>query len=569
VVVTFGITCGISPGKGAYGSDVRQSRPGTRRFRRRLRRRTARVKASLAGRTGVGRLRLGTAGSSPWLRRGVLAAALLVVAFVPYPQQGVPSLAASVGCRAFCHQAQQQDMLKWAITPLPGSWDVDSGPAGTVPASGQAYAAVGDGVVAVGIDMTVYAYRIRDHAALWSVPLTGFPAGAAIVSVRTWPDEVTAGVSYPGKDGVMARTEVVISDGPDGSGVQENEFPAAMFGGAVGGSATYTVVVGPTAVTSYDNATGRVRWQYLTGLAQTWQSDGLYLYVTEAAGGVRSINTATGAERELVATTASTVAGITPTATATFAGTLSEAFDNVLLFSGAGGVTAYSASTGVRLWFLPGTVPDGADPVQDKLYLTRESSLLEVDPLTGRVQASAPGLGTGMYVVRDGVALGFDQESDGANGAAWGYDISTQHVVLSASPLGWPHFFIDLSGLGGGAAPDGDLVVVAACAQVGPAVQPAPTASPSPSTSDSLPLGPSPSASGSALFSVPPSPSLSPSPSPSASPGTDSPSPSPSTSLSPSISPSASTSSSPTPSPSPSTSPALTCQRPELVALGL
>jgi hypothetical protein len=534
---------------------VRQSRPGTRRFQRRLRRRAARVKASLAGRTGAGPLRLGTAGSSPWLRRGVLAAALLVVAFVPYPQQSVPSLAASVGCRVFCHQTQQ-DMLKWIVAPMPGSWDVGSGPAGMVPASGQAYAAVGNGVVVLGTDMTVYAYRIRDHSKLWSDQLTGFPTGSAIISVRTWPDEVTAGVSYPGKDGVMARTEVVI---PDGSGTQENEYPAAMFGGAVGGSATYTVVVGPTAVTSYDNVSGRVRWRYLTGSTQTWQSDGQYLYVTGTAGGVRSINTATGAEREIVPTAASIEAGITaPEATATFAGTLSEAFDNVLLFSDADGVTAYSASTGVRLWFLPGAVPDGADPVQGKFYLTRESSLLEVDPQTGRVLASAPGLGTGMYVVRDGVALGFDPESDGASGAAWGYDISAQRVVLSASPLGWPHFFIDLSGLGGGASPDGDLVVVAACAQVGPAVQPSPTASPSPSTSGSLTLGPSPSTSGSALFSAPPSPSPSTSGSPSPSTGT-----SPSTSISPSAS------TSPTPSPSPSTAPALTCQRPELVALGL
>jgi hypothetical protein len=177
-------------------------------------------------------------------------------------------------------------------------------------------------------------------------------------------------------------------------------------------------------------------------------------------------------------------------------------------------------------------VPDGADPVQGKFYLTRESTLLEVDPQTGRVQASAPGLGTGMYVVRDGVALGFDPESDGASGAAWGYDISAQRVVLSASPLGWPHFFIDLSGLGGSAAADGDLVVIAACAQAGPVIQPSPSTQPDP--------GPS----GSGLLSAPPSPSA----------GT-----SPSTSLSPS----------PSPSPTATASAVQPCLRPELVALGL
>jgi hypothetical protein len=45
---------------------------------------------------------------------------------------------------------------------------------------------------------------------LWTQTLTGFPAGAAIVSVRTWPGEVTAGVSFTSA-GHLERTEVVIS----------------------------------------------------------------------------------------------------------------------------------------------------------------------------------------------------------------------------------------------------------------------------------------------------------------------------------------------------------------------
>jgi hypothetical protein len=499
---------------------VRQSRPGTRRFLRRLRRRASQVTSSWRSRSGFGRLSLGTAGPSPWLRRGVLAAALLGVAFLPYPQPSAPAVAGTVTCRAFCH-GTQQNMLRWTL-PLPGQWDVDSEPAGTVPASGQAYAAVGDGVVAVGTGMTVHAYSIRDHKQLWQPDaLTGFPADAAIISVRTWPGEITAGVSFTGKGGVPQRTEVVI---PDATGVQEDAYPAAVSGGAVAASASagYTVIVGPTAVISYDNATGRVRWQRTIGsVPLTWQSDGQYLYVTEAAGALRRIDMVTGADVVVVPSAGSE--------TATFAGTLDEAFDGVLLFADASGVTAYSGSTGAQLWSLAGAVPDGADPVQGKIYLTVGSTLVAVAPLTGRQQATAPGLGSEMYAVRDGVALGFDPDDDGT---AWGYDLSAQRAVLSATGLGSPHFFIDLSGLGGSAAADGDLVVIAACAQAGPVIQPSPSTQPDP--------GPS----GSGLLSAPPSPSA----------GT-----SPSTSLSPS----------PSPSPTATASAVQPCLRPELVALGL
>jgi hypothetical protein len=458
----------------------------------------------------------------------VLAAALLGVAFLPYPEPSAPALAGTVTCRAFCH-GTQQNMVRWDVA-LPGQWDVDSEPAGTVPASGQAYASVGDGVVAVGTGMTVYAYAIRDHKQLWQPDvLTGFPASAAIVSVRTWPGEITAGVSYTGKGGVQLRSEVVI---PDGTGVQEDVYPAAVSGGAVAASASagYTVIVGPAAVTSYDNSTGRIRWQHTIGAVPlTWQSDGQFLYVTEAAGALRRLDMVTGAD--------SVVVPYTAVVTATFAGTLDAAFDGVLLFGDAGGVTAYSGSTGARLWSLAGAVPAGADPVQQRLYLTTGSTLLAVAPLTGRVLATAPGLGSGMYTVRDGVALGFDPGDDGT---AWGYDISAQRAVLSATGLNSPHFFIDLSGLGGSASTDGDLVVIAACAQAGPVIQPSPTAEPTPA------------ASGSGLLSAPPSPS------PSASPSSGT-SPSGSTSPSPSASP----------SPTVSTFPVQPCLRPELVALGL
>jgi hypothetical protein len=67
--------------------------------------------------------------------------------------------------------------------------------------------------------------------------------------------------------------------------------------------------------------------------------------------------------------------------------------------------------------------------------------------------------------VRGGVALGLDQ---GASGEAWGYDLSAQRVIWTASHLPWPHYFVDTSGIGGSAEPDGATVVVAACGKLGP-----------------------------------------------------------------------------------------------------
>jgi PQQ-like domain len=493
-----------------------------------------------ARRTGISRLSLGTAGSSPWLRRGALVAALLVVAFLPYPSQSTPSLVGAAGCRT-CH-AGELKMLRWTL-PLAGSWDVEPGLAGTMPSAGQAYAAVGNGVAAIGTGMMVYVYATRNHALLWQDTLTGFPSSAAIISVRTWPYEVTVGVSYPGKNGATLRTEVVL---PDSSGLQEsdNEYPAAPFGGAVAGNALSTVVLGQGSVTSYDNQTGHIRWQRPIGTgSQGWQTDGQYLYVTESAGSIRMIDTTTGAEQEIVPSSSSTLSA----GTAVFDGTLNEAFDGVLLFSNAGGVTAYSGSTGAWLWSTSSAVPDGADPIQHRIYLTKGSSLLGVNPLNGKVEGTAPGLGTGMYVVRGGVALGLDQD---ANGAAWGYDIGAQRVVMASSGLGWPHYFADLSGVGGSAGETGHLVVIAACAQVGPVPQPTP----------------SPTPSSSALLSGPPSPTSSQPPSGQASLAQNSPGrTSPGQTASGQTSPSQSASASPTPSvtlPQP-------CLKPELVALNL
>ncbi len=259
---------------------------------RRIRRRAARGVA--------GRIRLGRAGASPRLRRWVLAVVLLGVALIPYPLAAAYSGTPAAACRPGCLGGQVSALIRWT-TALPGTWAVQPGLTGTVPASGLAYVSVGDGLVVVGAGLTVYGYSARTGAPLWTQTLTGFPAAAAIVSVRTWPGEVTAGVTYA-RSGHSQRTEVVIS-GLDGTVTRS--YPAAVFGGAVAASAQYTVIVGTTAVTSYDNATGKVRWSRSTGpVAQAWRTAGSTLYMAESEGGfeasdpvtaLRKINLVTGA----------------------------------------------------------------------------------------------------------------------------------------------------------------------------------------------------------------------------------------------------------------------------------
>jgi putative pyrroloquinoline-quinone binding quinoprotein len=487
-----------------------------------------------AARGFIGRIRLGTAGPSPRLRRWALAAVLLGVTLVPYPSPGPVAGAPVAACRSGCRPGSVPSMIRW-IRPLPGSWQVISGLTGTAPASGLAYVSVGYGVAAVGIGLTVYGYSSKNGAPLWSDTLTGFPAGAAIVSVRTWPGEVTAGVTYPGA-GHLKRVEVIIS-GP--AGLPSGRYPAAVYGGAVQGSAQSTVIVGAKTVTSYDNATGHVRWSVPTGqVPQAWRADGGTLYVAQSAGGflgsapvtaLLKIDMATGAEIT-----------VRPLEGLSYAGTLSAAFDGVILFSSAAGVTAYDGTTGASLWSVPGAVPEGTDPRKDRIYLTAGSNLSAVNPATGRVTATASGSAVdgsaGMYVVRDGVVLGLDQ---GAGGDAWGYNLGAQRVTLAAAGLPWPHYFIDLSGVGGSADPVSDLVVIAACAQL---------ASAPPSSSSSR------TASATSASSVPSGPSVTFTATPD---------------VTATGSPATSVSVSSTPSPDASTAAMQGCLRPELVALSL
>ena len=495
-MITFGATGGLGRPKFSYGGGVRQQ-PARRVRRRKRRRAMQRLLARMrrrAERRILGRIRLGTAGASPRLRRWVLALVLVGVALVPYPAQGAAGGAPAPACRSGCRGGRPApSMVAWT-RPLPGSWDVVSGLTGTVPAAGLAYVSVGHDVAALGIGLTVYGYSARSGALLWSQTLTGFPADAAIVSVRTWPGEVTAGVSYT-RAGHLQRTEVVISAA---SGSLTGRYPAAPFGGAVGGTAQYTVIVGPTAVTSYDNATGHLRWQRPTGpVAQAWRTDGSSLYVAESASGFLGSAPVTALRRIDLATGAEYV--VQPLEGLSFPGTLSAAFDGVVLFSSAGGVTAYNGTTGAWLWFKGGAVPEGTDPHKQRIYLTEGSNLVGVNPLTGRITATASGSAVngsaGVYVVRDGVALGLDQ---GAGGDAWGYDVSAQRVTLAAPGLPWPHYFVDPDGVGGSADPASNTVVIAACTQLAPA-SPRPTVSPAPlSTPTSALTIPSAPASGSA-----------------------------------------------------------------------
>jgi hypothetical protein len=390
-------------------------------------------------------------------------------------------------------------MVRWT-KPLPGAWNVVPGLAGTVPASGLAYASVADGVAAVGAGLTVYGYAARNGTLLWQVTLTGFPADASIVSVRTWQGEVTAGVSYQAAGKALGsgrqRTEVVISAA---SGTEVRRYPAAVFGGAVAGTPKYTVIVGTTAVTSYDNATGHIRWQRPTGqVPQAWRADGNTLYMAQSASGLAGSAPVTALRKINVVTGSQVVTR--PLESLSFAGALSAASDGAVLFSSAAGVTAYSGTTGARLWFVAGAVPEGTDPQSRRIYLTKGSNLVGVSPLTGRVNGtmsgSAVNASAGVYVVRDGVALGLDQ---GASGDAWGYDIAAQRITLAASGLPWPHYFVDLSGVGGSADSAGSMVIIAACAQLAPSspAQPSQSATPSPPAGASLPASASPSASAS------------------------------------------------------------------------
>ena len=220
-------------------------------------------------------------------------------------------------------------------------------------------------------------------------------------------------------------------------------------------------------MTSYDNATGRVRWQRKTARGQSWQADGQTLYVAESPGGylssspvtsLRVINLATGTERML-----SSPVG------RPFSGTLAIASGGAVLFASAAGVTAYSGSTGGVLWTMRDAVPEGTDPTAGLVYLTSASGALTgVDPLTGTVRTAVGGALTagqaGLYLVRGGGAFGLDS---GASGTAWGYSMAKGLVTWTSPVLPWPHFFRPVGAWRQRRGPQSDTVVVTACPHPG------------------------------------------------------------------------------------------------------
>jgi len=389
-----------------------------------------------------------------WARRGILAAVLIGAAIVPGRASSVPTGRCAAGrCQ---HSA---DVIRWT-RQLPGSWTAQGGALGTVLSTGEAFAGVGGGVAAVGFGITVAAYRLSSGAPLWTASLTGFPAGSAIDSVRAWAGVVTAGVSIPaGTSGAARRAEVVLSGA---TGLRVRTYPAAMYGGAVAADPAATVIVGTQAVTSYSNFSGKVIWRRQTGpVPQAWRVVGDDLFVTVAKGGylgaspvtaLRRIDLRTGAQQIL-----KSVGG-------SFAGTLSSAIDGAVLFSSAAGLAAYSQASGRLLWHRAGVVPQVADAVRQVLYVSSGRALIGLDPATGKVLTSSAALGTGLYAVSSGVAFGLDE---GALGDAWGYDLASKRVIWTAKTVPWPHFFADLSGIGGSASPAGGPVVLASCAQLG------------------------------------------------------------------------------------------------------
>jgi hypothetical protein len=352
--------------------------------------------------------------------------------------------------------------ILWTAS-LPGSWLAESAVTGTVPSTGAAYAASGGELAVLGSGLEVTGYQLRTGTRAWQTELTGVPVGSAITGVRVFPGVVAVGV-LPPPGQLPGRYEVILSAT---TGRQVRSYPAAAYGGAIAADAARSVVVGPTAVTAYANSTGRQLWSRPTGPAgATWRVSGQYAYFAEAgsAAGVQAIeqvDLSTGAERVLH-----------PARHSAFPGALSAVVDDVMLFSQAGNVSAYGTQTGGRLWGPDSAVLELADPGRGTaspdrgtVYLASGSALVGFDVHSGiQVSKTALSVAGSLYWVAGGVALGLD-----ANGLgdAWGYDLASHQVLWTSAALPWPHFFTDLSGLGGSTSHASSRVLLAICASVG------------------------------------------------------------------------------------------------------
>lgn len=395
-------------------------------------------------------------GPAAWARLALLAAFLLGAAVIP----GRATSQQAPHCTGLRCTAAGSVLWTAALT---GSWTAQSGVLGTATEPNAAYAADGGGLAVVGSGLEVTGYQASTGKALWHVLLTGLEPGSVIVSVRAFSGVVAVGVRPPpGQDGV-ARHEVILEAA---TGRQIRIFAAAPFGGAVQADSRTTVIVDSSVVTAYANTTGRVVWQRALGAAgATWRVADRYLYVSEQAGrgvsAVRRISLATGAER------------IVRPQTGSFAGTLTGVVESpqtggaagtVLLFSGANGVAAYGVDGSLR-WHKDAAVVELTDAAKGVVYLAEGAKLTGIDALSGSAVSSvAISVAASLYWISDGVALGLDQN---ALGEAWGYSLTARRVAWTSVALPWPHFFADLSGLGGSASGGSDVALLAACAATG------------------------------------------------------------------------------------------------------
>lgn len=386
-----------------------------------------------------------------WARRALLAVVLIGAVVIPGRATSQQTQRCSgPRCRA-------AGSILWTAR-LPGRWLAETGVAGTVPGPDAGFTAMGGGLAVFAEGLQVTAFRLDTGSRTWQTTITGLPSGSEIVGVRAFASVVAVGVQPP--PGLEpARYEVIVSAA---TGSQLRSYSAAAFGGAIAADGASVVVVDQTAVTAYANSTGRVLWSRAVGPpGQPWQVSGQYVYVAQPDGSagvlqVRRISLSTGAE--VVLHPASSV----------YPGTLSAVVDGVMLFSTPDEVAAYNGATGgpLPLWHKPNMVLELADPSASAVYLASGTALVGLDIASGTVVSRASlSVAGSLYWVSGGVALGLDQN---ALGDAWGYNLASHRVLWTATGLPWPHFFVDLSGLGGSATPGGRVVLIATCARVGP-----------------------------------------------------------------------------------------------------
>ena len=433
-----------------------------------------------------------------WAKRAFIAVVLVGAAVIPgRASSDQPGHCTGVRCT-------EAGSILWTAA-LPGLWLAQPGVTGTVPAKVGAYAATGAGLAVIGAGTAASGFSVSTGKRLWRVALTGVPAGSAIVGVRAFRGIIAVGVaplrltsargpstrsrsrqgrslrgqSRRGLSGA-ARYEVMLSAA---TGRQIGIYPAATYGGAVAASDATTVIVGTHAINAYDNATGRIRWSTAIGTSGlAWRVTGGTLWVTDDGA-------SNGAASQPVLLRIDLQTGATQTVrirARTVPGSLSDVAGNVVLFSSADGVFAYDSNTGNLLWCMANSKScplayrafadvDLADSGPGTVYLASGNRLLGVTISTGKEISSAPiSVASSLYSVTNEVALGLDEN---ALGEAWGYNLRTSRIAWTSASLPWPHFFVDLAGLGGSTSPGSPIALIATCPDVG-----------APATADSAPV---------------------------------------------------------------------------------